>query len=224
MLWASACTTWRFLSMSRSYPLRTSPLRRRVFAGKRGLPVTLWPLRDYHAELAGADAYTRAVGTLTRACGRAGCPLQGIWTEDEICGSCSFPTRKGADAEFAVRKRSLLNSAGTTLPAGELPSSFGYAVRQARLRSLSSHPDCGRVAGCTVVGGHNLKFNPGTHGVLTCGTDGIAFWLDEGLGLSWRGATPTSSRSRSAGQGLQGQAVASSAAGSALPAPSKACS
>lgn len=82
-----------------------------------------------------------------RACGRAGCSLQGVWTDAEVCHACGFPTRQGEEAQYAAQQRRLLGTAGGGLEPGELPTSYGLVLGQG---GVSSHPDCAKVEACTV--------------------------------------------------------------------------
>ena len=102
-----------------------------------------------------------------RACGRAGCSLQGAWTEAEVCQACGFPTRQGEEAQYAARKRQLLSTAGGGLEPGELPTSYGLVLRQGGVPSIG------------------LLLREGASGTLTYGTEGVAFWTDDGLSLRW---------------------------------------
>ncbi len=117
-----------------------------------------------------------------RACGRAGCSLQGSWTEAEVCRECGFPTRQGEEAHYAVQKRELLSTAGGGLEPGELPTSYGFG---ARLAGAPPDPDCAKVEACTVVRSVGLLLRRGASGTLTFGTEGIAFWTDDGLACRW---------------------------------------
>jgi hypothetical protein len=117
-----------------------------------------------------------------RACGRAGCSLQGAWTEVEVCEACGFPTRQGEEAQYAARKRQLLSTAGGGLEPGELPASYGLVLRQG---GVLSHPECGKVDACTVARSIGLLLREGASGTLTYGTEGVAFWTDDGLSLRW---------------------------------------
>ena len=117
-----------------------------------------------------------------RACGRAGCSLQGAWTEAEVCQACGFPTRQGEEAQYAARKRQLLSTAGGGLEPGELPASYGLVLRQG---GVLSDPECGKVDACTVARSIGLLLREGASGTLTYGTEGVAFWTDDGLSLRW---------------------------------------
>ncbi len=117
-----------------------------------------------------------------RACGRAGCSLQGVWTDAEVCEACDFPTRQGEEARYAAQKRQLLSTAGGGLEPGELPTSYGFVLRPG---GVSSHPECAKVEDCTVVRSVRLLLRNGASGTLTCGTEGIAFWTDDDLSFRW---------------------------------------
>jgi len=117
-----------------------------------------------------------------RACGRAGCSLQGAWTEAEVCPACGFPTRQGEEAKYAARKRQLLSTAGGGLGPGELPTSYGFVLREG---GVPSHPECGKVEACTVVRSIGLLLREGASGTLTYGTEGLALWTDDGLSFRW---------------------------------------
>ena len=110
----------------------------------------------------------------------AGCSLQGVWTDAEVCQACGFPTRQGEEAKYAAQKRQLVSTAGGGLEPGELPTSYGFVLRQG---AVASHPDCAKVEACTVVRSVRLLLRNGATGTLTCGTEGIAFWTDDGLSL-----------------------------------------
>jgi hypothetical protein len=122
------------------------------------------------------------MATQERACGRAGCSLQGAWTEAEVCPACGFPTRQGEEAKYAARKRQLLSTAGGGLEPGELPASYGLVLRQG---GVLSDPECGKVDACTVARSIGLLLREGASGTLTYGTEGVAFWTDDGLSLRW---------------------------------------
>jgi hypothetical protein len=117
-----------------------------------------------------------------RVCGRAGCSLQGGWTELDVCQACGFPTRQGEEAQYAAQKRQLLSTAGGGLEPGELPTSYGLVLRQG---GVPSHPDCAKVEACTVVRSIRLLLRNNASGTLTCGTEGMAFWTDDGLSFRW---------------------------------------
>jgi len=131
---------------------------------------------DHQAQVA-----TTPMPSKERACGRAGCSLQGVWTEAEVCEVCGFPTRQGDDAQYAAEKRRMLSTASRGLEPGELPTSYGFVLRE----GVSSHPDCAKVAACTAVSPIHLLLPNGASGTLTCGTEGIAFWTDDGLSFRW---------------------------------------
>ena len=116
------------------------------------------------------------------ACGRAGCSLQGSWTDAELCQACGFPTRQGEEAHYAAQKQRLLSTAGGGLEPGELPTSFGLGLRQG---GGLSHPECAKVETCTVVRSVRLLLRKGAGGTLTCGTEGIAFWTEDDLACRW---------------------------------------
>jgi hypothetical protein len=122
------------------------------------------------------------VAPSSRACGRAGCTLRGVWTDDEVCQACRFPTRQGEDAQHAAQKRQLLSTTGGGLEPGELPTAYGLVVRDGQ---GSSHPDCSKVEACTVARSIGLPLREGESGTLTSGTEGIAFWADDGLSWRW---------------------------------------
>jgi hypothetical protein len=147
-----------------------------------------------------------------RACGRAGCSLQGAWTEAQVCPACGFPTRQGEEAEYAARKRQLLSTAGGGLGPGELPTSYGLVLREA---GAPPYPECGKVEACTVVRSIGLLLRAGASGALTYGSEGVAFWTDDGLSLRWpyeqlvsinfgSGATQTGGGFGTSGRGLGG--------------------
>ena len=117
---------------------------------------------------------------LNRACGRVGCSLQGVWTEQDRCPQCSFPTRQGADAQIAVKRPHALQGSGLVPATGNELAGFGppHLEDGAALARIRSYPETAVVEGCTVVGGHNLQLEPGTAGVFTCGTKGVAFWAE----------------------------------------------
>jgi hypothetical protein len=117
-----------------------------------------------------------------RACGRAGCSLQGSWTDADVCPACGFPTRQGEEARYAAEKRQLLNTAQGGLEPGETPTSYGFMLRQAE---APSHPGCAKVEACNVVRSVGLLLRVAASGTLTCGTEGIAFWTDDGLSFRW---------------------------------------
>jgi len=117
-----------------------------------------------------------------RACNRAGCSLQGFWTDVALCRACGFPTRDGEEAEYAVQKRLLLDTAGQGLEPGELPTSYGLVLRSS---GVASHPGCGKVDACTVVTVRHLALRDGAAGTLTCGTNGLAFWTEDALSCRW---------------------------------------
>jgi len=117
-----------------------------------------------------------------RACGRAGCSLQGAWTDAEVCQTCGFPTRQGEEAQYAAQKRQLLSTAGGGLEPGELPTSYGFVLCQG---GVPSHPDCAKVEARTVVRSVRSLLRNGASGILTCGTKGMAFWTDDGLSFRW---------------------------------------
>jgi hypothetical protein len=123
------------------------------------------------------------MAVLTRACGRAGCPRQGVWASEECCPSCGFPTRQGEEAEYAVQKRELLGTAAGGARWGERPEWYGLGTLQA---GAPPHPWCARVDDCVVVSAHRMAMRAGARGTLTCGTEGVAFWLDDGLSCQWR--------------------------------------
>ena len=50
---------------------------------------------------------------------------------------------------------------------------------------VPSHPDCGKVEDCTVVRSMGLLLRDGASGTLTYGTEGVAFWTDDGLSFRW---------------------------------------
>jgi len=150
------------------------------------------------------------MASLQRACGRAGCSLQGVWTDAEVCEACRFPTRQGEEAQYAAQKRQLLSTARGGLEPGELPTSYGFVLRQ---EGVPSDPDCAKVEGCTVVRSVRLLLRNGASGTLTCGTEGLAFWTDDDLSLRWpyeqvesidigSGATQTAGGSTGTGFGL----------------------
>jgi hypothetical protein len=122
------------------------------------------------------------MATRERACGRAGCSLQGSWTDSEVCPACGFPTRQGEEAAYAANKRQLLSTAGEGLGPGELPTSYGLVLRR---DGLASHPDCGKVEACMVVRTTGLLLRQGATGTITFGTEGIAFWADDGVSFRW---------------------------------------
>ena len=63
-----------------------------------------------------------------------------------------------------------------------MPTSYGLVLRQG---GVSSHPDCAKVEACTVVKSIHLQLRNGESGTITCGTEGIAFWTDDGLSCRW---------------------------------------
>jgi hypothetical protein len=80
---------------------------------------------------------------------------------------------------------------------------------------VPSHPECGKVDACTVVRSIGLLLREGASGALTYGTEGVAFWTDDGLSFRWRyeqlvsigfgsGATQTGGGFATSGRGLGG--------------------
>jgi hypothetical protein len=76
----------------------------------------------------------------------------------------------------------MLNTTSAGLEPGELPTSYGFVLRDG---GVSSHPDCAKVDACTVVSPIHLVLPNGASGTLTCGTEGVAFWTDDGLSFRW---------------------------------------
>jgi hypothetical protein len=54
-----------------------------------------------------------------------------------------------------------------------------------RQGGVQSPPECGKVDACTVVRSIGLLLREGASGTLTFGTEGLAFWTDDGLSLRW---------------------------------------
>ena len=84
---------------------------------------------------------------------------------------------------MVVTRRQALEGNGLVPLPEPVLAGFGPPVVAGAGAIVRHLADAGKINNCTAVGGHNLMLGAGTAGTLTCGSQGIAFWVEDGRRL-----------------------------------------